>query len=128
SQILEKATSLTKEKEEIQLVRSELNGAVNPTRLETMKAAKRALQVMRGENHEARTELLAWISTAEKDNHERYSSHLYSESELSALKVQRIDAEFSDSSPIVDGREVLQACFSAALERDPLVIAFGEEI
>jgi 2-oxoisovalerate dehydrogenase E1 component len=128
SRILEKATSLSADKEGIQLVRSELNGAVNPTRLETMKAAKRALQVMRKEHHEARTELLEWISTAEKDNHDRYSSHLYSESELSALSVQQIDAEFSDSSPIVDGREVLQACFNAALKRDPLVIAFGEDV
>ncbi len=128
SRILEKATSLTEEKEGLQLVRSEFNGAINPTRLDTMKAARRALHVMRKENHEARTELLDWLTAAEKDNHDRYSSHLYSESELSALKVQRIDAEFSDSSPIVDGREVLQACFSAALERDPLVIAFGEDV
>jgi pyruvate/2-oxoglutarate/acetoin dehydrogenase E1 component len=93
-----------------------------------MRAAKKALQVMRKENHEARTELLAWLAAAEQDNHQRYSSHLYSESELSALNVRQVDAEFSDSSPIVDGREVLQACFNAALKRDPLVIAFGEDV
>ncbi|HYC86550.1 MAG TPA: transketolase C-terminal domain-containing protein, partial [Chryseosolibacter sp.] len=40
----------------------------------------------------------------------------------------RIDPVFSDSSSIVDGREVLQHCFDAALERDPRVLAFGEDV
>ena len=35
---------------------------------------------------------------------------------------------YEESSRLVDGREVLQACFDAALERDPLVIAFGEDV
>jgi 2-oxoisovalerate dehydrogenase E1 component len=106
-----------------------ITSAINPTRLETMRAAKRTLRILREvPNSEARQELLAWLQYAEVDNHQRYSSHLYSESDQSALKVNIIPAVYSDSSTIVDGREVLQACFDAALTRDPLVVAFGEDV
>lgn len=128
NRILEKATELSEQREQIRILRNELNGAVNPTRMDTMRAAKRALRLMTREDHEARRELIEWLDFAEKDNYSRYSSHLYSESPLSALKVERVDPLFSESSPIVDGREVLQACFSAALSRDPLIFAFGEDV
>ena len=51
-----------------------------------------------------------------------------SESADAALKVKEIKATFSDDSPLVDGREVLQACFDAALSRDPRVFAIGEDV
>jgi len=35
---------------------------------------------------------------------------------------------FDDESNLVDGREILKACFDAALGRDPRVIAFGEDL
>ncbi len=128
NRILEKAAELSEHREQIRILRNEHNGAVNPTRMDTMRAAKRALRLMTGEDHEARRELIEWLEFAEKDNYSRYSSHLYSESPLSALKVEGVVPVFSESSPIVDGREVLQACFSAALSRDPLIIAFGEDV
>jgi 2-oxoisovalerate dehydrogenase E1 component len=126
--ILETATTVSAFKEELQLLRSELNSTVNATRLDTMKAARRALRLMRNEHHETKRELVAWLEAAQRDNHDRYSSHLHSESSLSALNVKAVAAQYSESSQIVDGREVLQSCFNSALERDPLVIAFGEDV
>lgn len=126
--ILEKASALSGEKEEIQMLLSEMANTINATRLETMKAARKAVRLMRNEEHEAKDELLKWVAAAEEDNFDRYSSHLYSQSDLSALRVEHVPAEYTESSPLVDGREVLQACFDAALERDPLVIAFGEDV
>ena len=61
-------------------------------------------------------------------NHQRYSSHVTSESAEAAIKVQEIKPEYSSESPTVDGREVLQACFDAALSRDPRVFAIGEDV
>lgn len=112
----------------IEEIRVDLTKAINPTRLETMRAARRALRVVREETLETKTKLVEWIKAAEVDNHNRYSSHLYSESEESALKVERIDPVYSAHSSIVDGREVLQHCFDAALSRDPRVLAFGEDV
>lgn len=126
--LLSKAEQQSAHKEALARLKSELTTAINPTRLETMKAAKRALRVMRSENAEAKQELAAWLEFADKDNYDRYSSHLYSESDIRALNIERVDAVYSDASPIVDGREVLQACFNAVLERDPLVLALGEDV
>jgi pyruvate/2-oxoglutarate/acetoin dehydrogenase E1 component len=68
------------------------------------------------------------VKQLEAANFDRYSSHLYSQSEESALKVERINPVYSEDSSIVDGREVLQRCFDAALGRDPRVLAFGEDV
>lgn len=117
------------EKPALQDVRDELNKTINPTRLDNMRAAKKALRLLRNEaGVQARATLIEWITKSETDNFERYSSHLYSESEQAAIKVTRVDPVYSDDSSLVDGREVLQMCFDAALQRDPRVLAFGEDV
>jgi 2-oxoisovalerate dehydrogenase E1 component len=126
--ILEKAEKVSNRGEDIEALRNELNTTVNATRLDSMKAARKAIRYFRDEDHEAKTELIAWLRAAESDNYNRYSSHLHSTSDEAALKVEIVPAQYSESSSIVDGREVLQACFDEALTRDPLVIAFGEDV
>ncbi|HEY8936505.1 MAG TPA: thiamine pyrophosphate-dependent enzyme [Cyclobacteriaceae bacterium] len=114
--------------EDVLDIRQTLLKTINPVHLDNVKAAKKALRLLLGRDTEERTQLIEWVNNSEKINYDRYSSHLYSETEDSALKVEVIAAEYSDSSVIVDGREVLRACFDAALERDPLVLAFGEDV
>jgi pyruvate/2-oxoglutarate/acetoin dehydrogenase E1 component/TPP-dependent pyruvate/acetoin dehydrogenase alpha subunit len=114
--------------EPIREIREELANTINPLRLDAMKAAKKAARLLRQSNAEIRADLLDWIKRTTTENRERYSSHLYSESQWSALKIEAISPEYSEKSPLVDGREVLQACFDAALSRDPLVFAFGEDV
>jgi pyruvate/2-oxoglutarate/acetoin dehydrogenase E1 component len=126
--ILEQSETLSKSGEAIARLAQELNSAVNPTRLDTMKAARKALRYMLDEEHAAKEALVRWLKDAKDDNHDRYSSHLHSASEHSALKVEYVPAIYTDNSSIVDGREVLQACFDAALTRNPLVLAFGEDV
>src|SRR5690606_8447530 len=106
-----------------------LKKAINPTRLDNVRAAKKAVRLLRGNsNLPSREALIEWIRQSETDTFERYSSHLYSESDESALVVDRIEPVYTDDSSIVDGREVLRMCFDAALTRDPRVLAFGEDV
>ena len=126
--ILEIAIHESAHGEELLRIKNDLVKAINPTRLETMRAAKKAIRYLATHNGEARTKLSDWLKDAENDNFDRYSSHLYSISAESALNVERVDTVYSDSSPLIDGREVLQACFDAALSRDPRVLAFGEDV
>ena len=111
----------------IQIV-SELKKTLNPIRLDTYKAVKKVLRLTRSENTSSRASLVAWLKKSDEENYRRFSSHVMSESEEASLKVEEVKASFSESSPLVDGREVLQACFDAALSRDPRVIAFGEDV
>ena len=114
--------------EGIRPIKEELDTTLNPLRLDAVKAAKRALRLVRGQESEARNELLAWVRKNDGDNWERYSSCLYSRSGQSALHVPPIAPEYSEASPLLDGREILQACFDKALERDPRVFAIGEDV
>lgn len=113
---------------ELEAIKNELSSAINPLKLDSVRAVKRALRVVRGQNITEKQPLIEWINSFENKAKEDYGSHLYSESDQSALKVHPVPAEYKDDQSIVDGRQVLQACFDAALERDPRVMAFGEDV
>jgi pyruvate/2-oxoglutarate/acetoin dehydrogenase E1 component/TPP-dependent pyruvate/acetoin dehydrogenase alpha subunit len=76
---------------------------------------------------EGRSELKEYYEAFIKENHNRYSSYLHSASNSSIGSIGEIKAEYADEI-LVDGREVVLACFDAALERDPRVFAFGEDV
>ncbi|PIQ48136.1 MAG: transketolase [Cytophagales bacterium CG12_big_fil_rev_8_21_14_0_65_40_12] len=109
-------------------VAADLKKTMNPIRMDSVKAVKKVLRLTRTEQLNERTELVEWLNVLSANNEERFSSHVTSQSAQSALKIEEIKAEFSDESPLVDGREVLQACFDAALSRDPRVFAIGEDV
>jgi 2-oxoisovalerate dehydrogenase E1 component len=128
ARLLSQAERESKNKAALEEIRLELVKTINPTRLETMRAAKKAIRTLREEDIAPKHALIAWIREAEKDNYDRYSSYLHSQSADSALKVQVVPPAYTDNSAIVDGREILQQCFDAALTRDPRVVAFGEDV
>lgn len=57
-----------------------------------------------------------------QEHEDEYSSHLYSQSDKAALNVDVVPVVYDEDADKVDGREVLQACFDAALTRDPRVL------
>lgn len=109
-------------------IKQDLTRTINPVRQDTVKAARKALRNMIDEPSAVREELIKWLKDADLENYDRYSSHLHSQSEASALKVPRVHPVYTDVSQLVDGREVLRACFDAALERDPTIFAIGEDV
>lgn len=109
-------------------IKDTLSATVNPLRMDAVKAAKRAAWLLRDNAGEARENIVRWIERVVKENEERVSSNLFSESDQSALKVEEVKAILPENAPLVDGREVLQSCFRAAFERDPRVLAFGEDV
>jgi 2-oxoisovalerate dehydrogenase E1 component len=128
TEMLDRAGRQSQKAADILRIKNDLTKAINPTRLETMRAAKKAYRLLADEDIEVKQDLSTWLKNAVEDNFDRYSSHLYSLSDESALKIERVDPVYSDTSPLVDGREVLQACFDASLTRDPRVLAFGEDV
>jgi pyruvate/2-oxoglutarate/acetoin dehydrogenase E1 component/TPP-dependent pyruvate/acetoin dehydrogenase alpha subunit len=112
----------------IQDIREELVKTVNPVFLDSMKAAKKAIRILRHESGEAKAGIVEWIRKFEQNAFDRFSSHLYSVSDSSAIKVEIESPRYSEQSSLVDGREVLQACFDAALTRDPRIFAIGEDV
>ncbi len=114
--------------EEVTKMRSELQSNPSPLKQDTIKALKFTLRIFRDQRSKTKAKIQEWLRERDKRNQKDYSTHVYSESVDSALKVPEIKAIYSKNSKMVDGREVLQACFDANLARDPRIIAFGEDV
>jgi pyruvate/2-oxoglutarate/acetoin dehydrogenase E1 component len=113
---------------ELSTIKDSLAQTVNPIRMDVVRAARKVLRIVRGEDGNGKESLKSWLQKSDASNWDRYSNFLYSEYEGAAIKVETIPAKFNKESAQVDGREVLQACFDAALSRDPKVFAFGEDV
>lgn len=99
-----------------------------PLRRDLMVTVREALFALKAEDNPIKHILIDWKQKLEEVQHNRYSSHLYSESENSALKVPEVKPIYTDKSPLLSGFEIVNACFDAMLKRDPRVIAFGEDV
>jgi len=118
----------SKQQSAIQQLIRQVEKTPNAIRLDAVRLAKKTLRLTRGEEIEARDRLVNWLRNYSKDNEERFNSYLYSNTERSALNVEKVAPEFSENSKVVDGREVLNACFDEALARDPRIFAIGEDV
>lgn len=114
--------------DEVSSIRQSLDEVQNPLKQDVIKALKLALRQTKEKASPVRDKIKEWLATKDERNQDHYSSHMYSESVDAALKVEEIKPTYSENSKVVDGREVLQACFDAALTRDPRVVAFGEDV
>jgi pyruvate/2-oxoglutarate/acetoin dehydrogenase E1 component/TPP-dependent pyruvate/acetoin dehydrogenase alpha subunit len=104
----------------------ELNALSDPIRRDLGTALHKALRFTAGFSQADRLDLLNYYEKFTIDNFDRYSSHLHSESEESALKVSHVPLELSDET--ADGYQVVRACFEANMDRDPRIFAFGEDV
>jgi 2-oxoisovalerate dehydrogenase E1 component len=119
---------VTEYSDQLSAIHSQLLSMPTPFRRDTMSAVLKSLTLVRDEESQEKNILLDWKNTQAEQNEERYSSHLYSQSTQSALKVPHIDPIFSTDSAKVYGYEVLNTLFDTALTRDPRIIAFGEDV
>ena len=75
-----------------------------------------------------RAALARWTEAHRRENEERYGSHLRARGARSPLAVEPVPALYNDDSPVLNGFEVLNACFDEALARMPHLVAFGEDV
>jgi len=99
-----------------------------PLRRDILAAVTEALLATRDKPSEQSAALRRWKQEQEEINRRRYGSHLYSESEESALKVPVVPARYSDNPPVLKGFEVLSANLDAAFKLFPHLVALGEDV
>jgi len=105
-----------------------LLATLNPTRRDVAHNARKLLADLRHQNPATTQNLRRWKNDYQRQHHQTYTSHLHSQSKQNALLVQPVPPVYSQNSPVVNGFEVLNACFDAMLQRDPRVMAFGEDV
>jgi 2-oxoisovalerate dehydrogenase E1 component len=126
--LINRITSKSKYKSQLTQIYSTLRETVNPEKLDAERAARRTLRWIAKEIIPEKQQLILWLEERESAREDEYNSHVYSQSELSALKVNPILPVYSEEFKLVDGREVLNAAFDKILERNPLVFAIGEDV
>ncbi|MFZ7114805.1 MAG: alpha-ketoacid dehydrogenase subunit alpha/beta [Bacteroidota bacterium] len=112
----------------IQKIKSDLNAIIDPARRDIVSAIQKVLRLIRNENSKAKSELLQWHSEYQRLNADRYNAGLYSTSNESVFNIEPILPVYNEDSPMMDGREVLQANFDALFAKDPRLVAFGEDL
>lgn len=113
---------------ELVRIRNGLFALPNLTRRDIHAAIHEALRTVRHNPPPGSEKLKAWAKANHQSIRERYTAHLYSESGHSPLRIAQTPAVYSSKSPTLMGFEVINAFFDAALERDPRIIAFGEDV
>lgn len=128
AQAIDKLSEKSSFSDQLNDVRRDLLKSPNPLRRDSFSAILKALTITKDESIPSKNELREWKADQEKINSERYSSHMHSQSIESAFNVPIVEPKYSPDSPSVYGFEVLNACFDAALARDPRIIAFGQDV
>lgn len=127
SEIIDTISLESANAEGINKIKNELNSIKEPIRKDIFVAIKSILRIIRSENISAKEQLLNWLEQSKVANHDRYSSHLHSESEQNALKIKPVKAEYEGEPKIADARVLLRENFDAILSKYPEVLIFGED-
>ena len=106
----------------------DLRREASPLHRDTTTAVRKALRLLRFEESNAKNELYQWLKKNKVANEDRFSSHLYSQSAESPLKVAAVPAQYDEKPAMVDGREVVRANFDALFTNDPRIVALGEDV
>ena len=123
--MLDEIAGSSKHASELERIKERLAALPAPLRRDVHSAAHEALRVLRDEANPSKQVLIQWKNDQDAINRERYGSHLHSGK---AIAVKEVKPTYSDSSPTVMGFEVMNAAFDSILDRDPRVIAFGEDV
>src|SRR5690606_9979110 len=114
--------------ETVQTLLNELKSITEPSLKEVYSTVRRAIRLLRNEQHEKKKALLSWYEQKRQVNHDRYNSHLFTDTVESPKHIPVVRPDYGADSKTVDGREVLNACFDANFARDPKLVAFGEDV
>ena len=109
-------------------IATDLSDLKHPALSHILDNARRMQLSLHGKSLAAQKDLDDWIREAQKEGQERYSTYLHSDSARSALKIAPIPPEYTDSSPSLNGHEVLNQFFDQAFENHPNLLAFGEDV
>lgn len=102
-----------------------LKQAQNPLRQDMMVVYRKAMMLLKDEALPGKPLLVQWKKQQDEIAEDRYSSDLYTHT---AERVGEVKAAYSESSPTLNGFEIVNKGFEALLKRDPRVVAFGEDL
>ena len=127
SSILEKIALKSSNGNFITKLKDDLTSIFEPIRKDILSTARKALRFVKDETLIEKNELQKFIINSIKDAEYNYSSHLTSETNSAAIKIDEISPIYNTENKNVDGRIVMRDNFDAILKKYPEVLIFGED-
>ena len=125
--LLGEAQSAASNPSAIEAIINELKANSEPLRRDGISALRKALRSLVEDTSGLKDRIKHWLSEASRANHDRYSSHLLSESDHSPMKVAGVAPAYNEESAEVDARIILRDNFDRILGERPEVMVFGED-
>ena len=125
--ILKDVANTSSNKVFIEKLTNDLAEIKEPIRKEILSTARKALRYVVNETSANKTNLVSWINNYMETIQPKYSSHLYSESENSALNIAEVKPTYNDNAEEVDARLVIRDNFDALFSKYPETLVFGED-
>ena len=107
---------------------NDLEQNIFPLKSDVVKACTAIIRTLAKYEDVNKQELKNWLAIQKEKYYKDYSSHLISESEDSALKINEVKPIYKKDAQWVDGRKILNLCFDHHLSNNPLLIALGEDV
>ncbi|MDB5116180.1 MAG: transketolase [Mucilaginibacter sp.] len=126
--LIQELSHVSELKNELEEVTTDLLACVDPGRKDIAVAIRKSLRLTIKETSAEKITLADWLNKENIKNAERFNSKLFTGTPNSPLNVEVIEAQYADDAQLLDGREVLNACFEANFERDKTIVAFGEDV
>lgn len=116
----------------IEQIRQDLMKTGEPIRKDIISSGKKILRLIcnscSNPNNSLKTNVTTWLNKEITEGNDRYSSHLYSRSAHSAMKILPVSPMYGETETLVPGREILRDNFDRIFASNPLVVAFGEDV
>ncbi len=128
SDVINMINAVGKDRPDLAKIAAQLASAPDALRKEVISAARKAIRQSLTQPSEERNQLINWYQKQVGINVERYNSKLFTDGKESPLLVDVVAPEYTENSKMIDGRELLNACFDANFNRDQRLVAFGEDL
>ena len=109
-------------------LRQELNTMVFPSYGEIIANARHLQHTLITQGDEIPDSLQVFIEDALDYGKDTYRTHLYSESDKSALNIPVVHPEYSEGSKSINGYNIINTYFDTIFEKYPNAFAFGEDV
>ena len=116
--------------EKVAEVRNSLKRELQPIRKTNVSAARKILRYVCsscGQQNGLKQRLSIWLDNQNKENYNRFNSHLYSPFTNSSLTKKSVKEIYPGKAKRVNGREILRDNFDVLFEKNPLLVTFGED-
>jgi len=125
-QLLEKIAPNSKNSNQILKLKTNLSNIKSPLKKEILSTARKALRLVI--NEDGKPELANWITKYTEFNQKKFSSDLFSDSNLNVFSVKEVLPQYEDNAKEdTDGRMILRDNFNVLFTKYPEVLIFGED-